>query len=363
MSDEWLKIIYLLALGQGILISVSLFFQRASNTRANNILAIYILCMLLPLWEGFLLLAPEELKAYSIPRIFWILPWFYGPLMYLYIKAVCDQTFQLSWTQAKHFLFVLYSVIILLFLDNITQHIALITVQRVTWALVFIQMFSYIGLCFKYLSDYQAMLKNNYSDLERRNIIWLSNLLIGFVVLFLLDMSVYYLQAIVGFQASWYFHSFVIAESVYIFLIGFLALKHPTILPETLVSHDNPKYENSSLTPRVAERLASRLKDLMESEELYLDNDLKLNNLASRLNVNSHHLSQVINDQLGVSFYELINNSRIEKAKCYLQDPECDMTILDIAFAVGFNNKTSFNNAFKKYVGMTPSQFRNQIAA
>lgn len=363
MSNEWLKIIYLLALGQGILISASLLFQKTNNTRANVVLAAYIICMLLPLWEGFLLLAPNELKAYSIPRLFWILPWFYGPLMYLYIKAVCEKLFTFDWRQLKHFAFVIYSAVVLLSLDSLTKHIPLVLIQRISWALVFVQMFCYVGLCFKYLSEYEELLKNNYSDLERRNIVWLSNLLIGFVILFLLDMSVYYLQAIIGFEASWYFHGFVIAESVYIFLIGFLALRYPMIQPDSLVMPNSSKYENSSLTPQVAERLANRLQELMETEELYLDSDIKLTNLAQRLNVNSHHLSQVINDQLGMNFYELINNSRVEKAKYLLQDPNCEMTILEIAFNVGFNNKTSFNNAFKKYVGMTPTQFRNQIAA
>ena len=70
-------------------------------------------------------------------------------------------------------------------------------------------------------------------------------------------------------------------------------------------------------------------------------------------------LSQIINERLNKNFFELVNAHRIKEAKKRLLDPDAEpLTILAIAFEVGFNSKSAFNAAFKKYTRMTPTQFR-----
>ncbi|NVJ50952.1 MAG: AraC family transcriptional regulator [Gammaproteobacteria bacterium] len=373
MFEEILKIIYLLALGQGVLVAMVLMFSRApsaANTPEqtapkpvtsveHKILFFYILAMMLPLWEGYISLAPDALKPLSIPYLFWLLPWLYGPLLYLYVKAKCRKDFKLTKSDGKHFTILLFPILVLSTLDSLQQSIPLLVIQRLSWALVFSQMFTYIGFCFSEINRYQKLLANNYSYLEQRNISWLKKLLVGFVLIFLLDMGVYYLKAFLELRAQWYFHTFVIVESLYVVLIGFFSFRHPSVDPNSLVE-PNPKYEKSSLDPHVAKRLAQRIVELMEHEAWYLQNDLTLQNLAERLNVSSHHLSQVINDQLNMTFYELVNEKRISAAKALLAEEPQARTILDIGYEVGFNNKTSFNNAFKKFTGMTPSEYRRQ---
>ncbi|WMS86534.1 helix-turn-helix domain-containing protein [Pleionea litopenaei] len=370
MLEEILKIIYLVAIGQGILVASVLFFSPSLRSRSmtishgtdNKILFFYILTMLLPLWEGFISIAPEVMKPLSIPYLFWILPWLYGPLLYLYVRAKCRKEFKLSFRSLGHFSILLFPILVLSNLETLKLSIPMIIIQRLCWALVFAQMFTYIGFCFAEIKRYQKLLANNYSFLEKLNIIWLKRLLVGFVVIFLLDMGFYYVQALLNFKAVWYFHAFVIVESLYVVLIGFFSMRHPTVDPNTLIE-PNGKYEKSSLDPHVAARLAERIVNLMDSDSLYLLNDLTLQNLAERLNVSSHHVSQVINDQLKMSFYELVNQKRIDYAKHLLANNTASKTILDIGYEVGFNNKTSFNNAFKKFTGMTPSEFRKQFAA
>ncbi len=75
------------------------------------------------------------------------------------------------------------------------------------------------------------------------------------------------------------------------------------------------------------------------------------------MGVSTHHLSQSINEILKLNFYELINRYRVEEAKNKIRE-ETEKSLLQVAFEVGFNNKASFNNAFKKHVGMTPSKYR-----
>jgi AraC-like DNA-binding protein len=65
----------------------------------------------------------------------------------------------------------------------------------------------------------------------------------------------------------------------------------------------------------------------------------------------------VLNQELGTTFYELVNRLRIEHAKRLLMS-DVERNVLDVALEVGFNAKSTFNTAFKRHAGMTPSEFR-----
>jgi AraC-like DNA-binding protein len=121
----------------------------------------------------------------------------------------------------------------------------------------------------------------------------------------------------------------------------------------------NPvKYRNSQLTENASQSLAEKLTQLMKEQQIYRENELGLDKLATRLGVSRHHLSQVINEQFGKNFFEYINSLRIADAQSLLQQQNDDLHIIDIAYQVGFNNKVSFYKAFKNETGMTPTEFR-----
>jgi len=124
---------------------------------------------------------------------------------------------------------------------------------------------------------------------------------------------------------------------------------------------EEPKYKTSALLPETVEQVLPRLLQLMEKEKVYLKADLNLKTLAQRLNVHYNYLSQIINERLSQSFNDYINSYRIEEAKKKLLDPaEDNKTILDIAYDTGFYSKSVFNTAFKKFTGMTPSEFKRE---
>lgn len=164
----------------------------------------------------------------------------------------------------------------------------------------------------------------------------------------------------IDFQVEYdYMISF--AMSLFIFGIGYLALLKPVYLEE---AHNGWfKYESSSLSPRQADEHLEKLLAYMEEEKPYLNGDLKMDDPANSLSIPSHHLSQIINERTGKNFFEFVNLYRVEEAKNLLADPEKkDFKILRVAFESGFNNKTTFNSAFKNEVGITPSHFRkNQL--
>jgi YesN/AraC family two-component response regulator len=99
----------------------------------------------------------------------------------------------------------------------------------------------------------------------------------------------------------------------------------------------------------------------MEGEKLYHEAELTLQQLANRLQLPTYLVSQAINDGLKKNFYELINGYRVEEAKQLLLSPKNqNFTILSIGFEAGFNSKTTFNTVFKKFTGMTPTEFRDK---
>lgn len=101
------------------------------------------------------------------------------------------------------------------------------------------------------------------------------------------------------------------------------------------------------------------LQSFMTSREPFLDPDLSLRKLARQLALPERELSRLINELEGLHFFDFVNRYRIKKAAGILANPDqAPRTILEIAHHVGFNSKSSFNSAFLKHVGQTPSSFR-----
>ena len=99
----------------------------------------------------------------------------------------------------------------------------------------------------------------------------------------------------------------------------------------------------------------------MQNKKLYQESELSLQTLAQKLGFPSYQVSQAINEGMKQNFYDLINTYRVEEAKRLLLDPNNkNYTILSIAFDAGFNSKTTFNTVFKKFTGLTPTDFRSR---
>src|SRR5215217_7439159 len=124
----------------------------------------------------------------------------------------------------------------------------------------------------------------------------------------------------------------------------------------TLYETEVKKYQKSGLNTETAAMLYSRLLTYMETNKPYLEPDLAIYKVAESLEVPRHHLSQVINEKGQKSFFDFINSYRVEEVKKQLVNPDmANRNILGIALDCGFNSKATFNTAFKKFTGMTPS--------
>lgn len=108
-----------------------------------------------------------------------------------------------------------------------------------------------------------------------------------------------------------------------------------------------------------AQQIALKIEQSMK-QGLFKQPKLSLDQLANDINEAPYRVSQVLNDYLTISFFDLVNGHRIKAVQGNLADPQNQHTILDIAFDNGFNSKSTFNTCFKKQVGLTPSQYRLQ---
>lgn len=116
------------------------------------------------------------------------------------------------------------------------------------------------------------------------------------------------------------------------------------------------KYQKSGLTEAQMQEYTVALQAAMERDKLYLNPDLSLTDLATRLNTSNHHLTEVLNIHLEKNFFQFVNEYRIEEAKRKItKSPNENLFIL--ASACGFNSKTTFIKYFKQIEGITPSQY------
>ncbi len=158
------------------------------------------------------------------------------------------------------------------------------------------------------------------------------------------------------YQSFWFY--FFLATLLATFSVGipkFLAQRQRRLEEEV------EKYRTSSLTIKRSSSYLTKLLDLMENEKPFLDPNLSLKSLADTLGCTKENLSQVINEHTDMNFKNFLNKYRVEEVKVKLADPkENQYVLMKIAFECGFNSKSVFNDAFKKFSGLSPSQYRKK---
>jgi AraC-like DNA-binding protein len=160
---------------------------------------------------------------------------------------------------------------------------------------------------------------------------------------------------------------FVVPLPFYV-VATYLLLKYRHLLnaknQRTAATSKQDKYEKTGLSEAFSQELKEKLEDLMDTQKLYLNHELRLDDIANMLNISRHHASQVINENFNMSFYDYINTYRIEEAKNKLCNnfKKSSESISDIAYQCGFNNRVSFYKAFKKRTKITPKEFIQNAA-
>jgi len=136
------------------------------------------------------------------------------------------------------------------------------------------------------------------------------------------------------------------------------------LLKQTLAAvgaHTSPKYAKAQFKESELPGEWEKLQRVLQGEQYYLKPNLRLSDLAKKLGLSVHQCSELINRSCQMNFYDLISSHRIEEVKRRFKDPaHAEQSILQIAYDVGFNSKSTFNTAFKKNTGLVPGDFRRR---
>lgn len=138
-----------------------------------------------------------------------------------------------------------------------------------------------------------------------------------------------------------------------------LSSNESSIITQT---NSKEKYAGSSLSQTDLKVYMNKLASHMKYNECFLDSKLNIKDLSAELDIPSKLLSQVINEGYACNFFDFVNKYRIETAKLiFTNHTDEKSTIQEVMYESGFNSKSSFNTAFKKFTNLTPTQYKNSI--
>ena len=356
MTIDVISAILLAGAAQGVLLSVVLLTGRRGDRRANRYLAVLLGLFALSMAAHALAHTPQRLNLPHHAGFGMVSFFLYGPLLYLYVRALSEAQFDYIREQRHHFAaFFIGLPVYFLANEILASERAIRFFQSGLAAAVTGHLLVYAVLTLKKL--HRAGKTSNQNQTQLLRLRWLRFLVIGYVLTWLVAFAAEGLgDDLIRWNGVW------IAVSVFIYLIGYWGLRQPEIFigEKPALKTNSEKYQKSTLSAEMAEQLHHKLLDLMASQKLYLRSDLTLAKLAQQLSTSTHHLSQVINEKCQQNFFEFINSYRIKDAQQLIREPaNRHKTLAEIGFEIGFNSITSFNSAFKKHAGMTPSQWRD----
>ncbi len=204
-----------------------------------------------------------------------------------------------------------------------------------------------------------------YSVFIDKRRIWGIYFIIPIVILFVFSF-INDILTIVGlpelpFFSDQYFNSYLLL--VVAFLFYFVAFKLFKDAKEILPKIDVSKYKNSKLNKETIVNYKTDLISSMEIDKLYLNGKLSIQDVSEKLNIPRQYISEVLNEYMNTNFQDFINEYRVEEfIKRLKNDQNSQFTLLGIATEVGFSSKSSFNATFKKFKGVTPTQFKKNLS-
>ena len=189
-----------------------------------------------------------------------------------------------------------------------------------------------------------------------RQLVWTRLLIVGLGVVWLISLVSFLLNRHQDAPP----HLVFWALALFVYAMGYLGLTRTSIFSqpemEVLKQTLQPKYHKSGLSNAESAAMYRTIIDYVEQERAYLDGELSLQKLAAKLGLSANHTSQAINEFENRNFRDFLNKRRVDEA-CRRLHERPDTNLLALTFEVGFSSKSSFNRAFRKFTGSTPSEF------
>ncbi len=268
---------------------------------------------------------------------------FIGPFLFLYVLSALDITIKKTWKY--HILIWLVTAVVLFFAFPFTD-------DAIFWKKYILRAINLQWLVYIILSGYLLFIKykEKQSNKVAQGVIiqWLRLLLLGVLLLWLIYFFISFSYFIVGsITFSILFYSF------FLYLLFNKRERH-------LIFNIEKKYADKKIGSGLATELMLKLKQVMEADKPYKSSGLKSSDIAKKMEISTHQLSQLLNDNYNKSFSVFINEYRVEEAKLLIQS-NTKFTLDAIGNESGFNSKSTFYTVFKRVVGMTPAKYKEQL--
>ena len=388
LSVNLIGIILILGAVQGLFLATLLFTKYRSHP-ANRYLGFLILAYSVFI-INFMVSNIEALQQ-QYPHwllIFSGLPFLFGPLHMIYVGTLTDTHLPFARMHWYHFLpFILYKLfyVQIFFMTREELYAVFLQIRQngepihimLTGLLLAVIGPAYIIIALIVFKRYSVKIQNIYSSLDKVNLYWLR----FFTYAALFVWSVVLIENVLsasGINMQDYFQVVPILTSIFVYATGYIGMfkseifEQPEVQENLRQAHEiearknmlkyDKKYEKSGLTEEKATESLRQLLELMERDKPYLNANLTLNDLSDKLNISNHNLSEILNTQVNQNFFDFVNQYRVNEVKKYLDDKNKDhLTLLSIALDAGFNSKSGFNLIFKKYMHITPSEYRQRV--
>lgn len=350
--------------GESFLLSFLLYFHPLKeNAKANKWLSLFAF-VLGTFFAGNYLADNGLSKSYvSIVKLLNSLQFLLAPSLYISILYFVNPTGKFKIRYWLHFLpFLLFAAIDIVFWGK--ESISTVTLFEIGETDFFVrdllpfQLLAYLFVSYLTLEKHKRSIELITSSTQNINLNWLKLLLLISVLplFFWINDALGFLPFLVNLNRPIY--------ASFIFFIAYSAMKQVAIFPyeDKDLGEISEVINETNKTKRLSDQqiaeFSARLDDLMTNERIFLENELNLAMVSDKLGISIHDTSYLINEVKGDNFYNFINCYRVEEAKRLLDAGKLDkFNMLGIAFESGFNSKTTFNTAFKKIVGISPSEY------
>ncbi len=363
---------------------ILLLVQKEFNRVPNRILSALVLLVTAHL--SLIAIDVNDLfVAYPhLSRLSWLLPLLYGPMILLLTESLVSVQFSFKPRHALYLLpFATYLVLLApYYLSSANFKTAYLSDPSKVAAADFGWM-NHLTNYFHILFTVAALLvfyagkqklSQYFSDSARINLTWLGQFLWIFLGILLFSMVTFYSKKFDWTYLSGLYPKHFILAVIFVYWLAYKLLGEKvkfTISDEAIgekseqvqlesATKEEPqsKYLKTGLDAETASQIAEKLQKLMQKERPYLNPSLTISDLSDMLSLSKHQLSQVINTEFDMNFYEFINSYRLQAFKKEAIDPSnSHLSILGIALECGFNSKATFNQFFRKKEGITPSEF------
>ena len=388
VSENILSFVCGVGLLQGVLLSLLLYYHPKSDRSVNKFLSLYLLGITI------VMAGPLTINLITWQKSFFFEPFplAVSPLMYLYIRSF-KQT--ITWKKAlPHLLlfFIHFPISYFRVADlagrypdspDIPEEAFRGPASLFMFGTRYVALFLYYFLSRYELNKYQKTIRHMFSETSQIDLKWAKWLINGYLLVVISSVIIYVLMT--KFTDKFYLLYLIniAIATPYIYIVTYKGITQPTIwqkasqnnkttMEEKIheseeiekVSSNRIKNQKQKMSDTRIEEIVIRITSLMEKNKLFSETELTLQDLSDKLQYPSHQVSLAINEGMNKNFYDLVNGYRVEEAKRKLRDPRNEnYTILSVGFDAGFNSKTTFNTVFKKFTGLTPTDFREREKA